>query len=389
MGYFRLTKASNVSLSTWSRHLSFSILVPTVLLVALGWAAIARHEALAGLGHGLLGRQVVWSVLGLAVLLAATLPDYRRLIPWSYALFGVALVLLVAVYFFPPVNYARRWIRLGPIGFQPSEFAKLAYVLALACWLMYRENQRRLRGLVIPLTITLLPVLLILREPDLGTALVFLPVFFAVVFTAGARWRDLLVLVALGVLAVPLVWSQMSGEQRGRVGALFHQTTADQTPSDEAYHLHQAKQVVALGGVRGSWIDGQPVDDPAAYRLPEAQSDFVFCVVGERFGWPGMAALLGLFGFLVWRGLAIAAATREPFGRLLAAGVMALVAVEVLINTGMTVGLLPITGLSLPLVSYGGSGLVAHLLMLGLVTNVAMHPGYEMGKEPFRFVESR
>jgi len=378
-----------VTLLAWSKRLCPSILVPAVLLVGLGCLGIFRHETLSGLGHGLLCRQVVWAILGLGVMLAASGPDYRLLHRWSYGLFALALALLVVVYLFPPVNGARRWIRLGSISFQPSEFAKLAYVLALACWLMYRENQRRFRGLLIPLAITLVPVLLILREPALGTAMVFLPVFFAVVFTAGARWRDLAMLALLGALTVPLLWSQMSGEQRSRVAGLFRQTAAHQTPGDETYQLHQAKQLLSLGGPWGSWIAGEPVEDKAAYRLPEAHSDFIFCVIGERFGWLGIAGTLSLFGFLVWRGLVIAAATREPFGRLLVAGVMALLAVEVLINTGMTVGLLPVVGLSLPLVSYGGSGLVVHLLMLGLVMNVAMHPGYEMGKEPFRFVEER
>ncbi|MBN1590475.1 MAG: FtsW/RodA/SpoVE family cell cycle protein [Pirellulales bacterium] len=378
-----------MTFSVWRKHLCFSILIPAVLLVGLGWLGIARYGVIAGLSHGLLHRQIAWSLLGVIAMLAATLPNYRVFARWSYGLFALALLLLVAVYFFPQINRARRWIRVGPIGLQPSEFAKVAYVMALACWLMYRENQRRLHGLLVPLLLTLVPVLLILREPDLGTALVFLPVFFAVVFTAGARWRDLLILAMLGALTVPLMWSQMSGEQRSRVRAWFHQTTPEQTPNDDTRHLHQAKQMLALGGVWGSWIGGQTVEDPAAYRLPEARSDFIFCVLGERYGWPGIAATLGLFGFLVWRGLVIAARTREPYGRLLVAGVMALFAVEVLINTGMTVGVLPITGLSLPLVSYGGSGLMAHLVMLGLVMNVAMRPGYEMGKEPFRFVEKR
>ena len=156
-------------------------------------------------------------------------------------------------------------------------------------------------------------------------------------------------------------------------------------PSDEAYHLHQAKQFRALGGVWGSFFTGQPTDDPAVYRLPEAQSDFIFCVVGERFGLPGMALVLGLFALLVGRALAIAAETREPFGRLLAAGIAALLAVQVVIHTGMTVGLLPITGLSLPLVSHGGSGLVAYAVALGLLLNVGLRPGYEVANEPFRW----
>lgn len=373
----------------WPRRLCLSILLPTLLLMLLGAMSIARYGALADVGQGLLYRQLVWAVVGLVAMMAVTVPNYRVFIRWSVPLFGLSLLLLVVVYFFPAVNQARRWIRIGSMGLQPSEFAKLAYVLALARYLMYRENHRQFWGLLFPLAITLLPVLLILREPDLGTALVFLPVFFAVVFAAGARWRDLLILVALGILVIPLMWSQMSLEQRSRVRALFHQTVAEETPNDDAYHLHQAKQMTALGGVWGSAIVGQTVEDSAAYRLPEARSDFIFCVIGERFGWLGLFGTLGLYAFLVWRGLVIAAAAREPFGRLFVTGVMALFAVEVSINTGMTVGLLPITGLSLPLVSYGGSGLVAHLLMLGIVMNVAMRPDYEMGKEPFRFVEPR
>jgi cell division protein FtsW (lipid II flippase) len=129
-------------------------------------------------------------------------------------------------------------------------------------------------------------------------------------------------------------------------------------------------------------------DDSAVYRLPEARTDFIFCVLGERLGLVGLGLVLGLYGLLVWRAAAVAAATREPFGRLLAAGVAALLAVEVLINTGMTVGLLPVTGLPLPLVSYGGSGLVAHALALGLVMNVSLRPGYEVTAEPFRRVVS-
>ena len=218
----------------------------------------------------------------------------------------------------------------------------MAFVLALARYLMYRDNYRRLRGLAAPLALTLLPVLLILKEPDLGTALVFLPVFFRdALCRRGQTRRSGLRCACAGCLVLPLLWTQMSLDQKSRITALFDQPPPGRRPSDEAYHLYQAKQVRALGGVWGSFFTGQPTDDLAVYRLPEAQSDFIFCVVGERFGLPGMALVLGLFGVLVWRGLAIAAETREPFGRLLAAGVAALLAVEVLINTGMTVGLLP------------------------------------------------
>jgi cell division protein FtsW (lipid II flippase) len=173
------------------------------------------------------------------------------------------------------------------------------------------------------------------------------------------------------------------------VVALFQQAGPGEKATDDGYHLRQAKQMFALGRVWGSAFTGPAVDDPAVYHLPEAHSDFILCVLGERFGLPGIALLLGLYGLLVWRAVAVAEATREPFGRLAAAGLAALVAVQVLINTGMTVGLLPITGLSLPLVSYGGSGLIAHALAVGLLLNVGLRPGYEVAKEPFRYPQER
>ncbi len=371
--------------SVWASRMPWSIAALATLLVTLGWLAIARVEELTDGGAKFVHQQMAFSVIALAAMLLLTLPSYRVLCRFSYAFFLLAILMLATVYLFPPVNRAHRWIRLGPIGLQPSELAKVAYVLALARYLMYRENYRRLRGLLIPLAITLVPVLLILKEPDLGTAIVLLPVFFVMLFTAGAKRSDLACVALAGLLVVPLLWTQMSLDQKSRITALFDQPPPGQRTSDEAYHLHQAKQFRAMGGIWGSFVTGQPTDDPAAYRLPEAQSDFIFCVVGERFGLAGMALTLARYGLLVWRAAAIAVRTREPFGRLLAAGVGALFAVEVLIHTGMSVGLLPITGLSLPLVSYGGSGLLAHGIALGLLLSVGLRPGYEVTNEPFRY----
>ena len=374
-----------VKRADWFHRIPWSIPLIVAVLVVVGGMSIDRYAALSGDGHRLVGRQVVWAAAAFLGMFAIVLVDYRVFCRWSYAIFFLAIVLLMAVYLFPPINNARRWIRVGPVGLQPSEFAKAAFILALSRYLMYRDNYRRLGGLLLPLGITILPVILILREPDLGTALVFFPVFFVMVFVAGARRRDLLLLAAAGLMLLPALWTQMSREQRSRVTALFEQTAAGHNPTADGYHLYRAKRMTAQGGLWGSLAGGQAIDDPAAYRLPEAQSDFVICVVGERFGLFGQAFVLSLFGLLAWRGLAVSAATREPFGRLVAAGVVALVSVEVLINAGMSVGLLPITGLSLPFLSHGGSGLLAHGLMIGLILNVAVRPGYEITNEPFRF----
>jgi cell division protein FtsW (lipid II flippase) len=231
----------------------------------------------------------------------------------------------------------------------------------------------------------MVPLVLILREPDLGTALVFLPVLFGMLFAAGARGRHLALVAAIALAVLPLLWSQMSREQKSRVTALAEQTGPGERPSDDGYHLHQAKQLLALGGWTGSIAGGEVAGGAGMPCVPEPHTDSIAAVLGERFGLLGWCVLLGLFLALTWRCLAVSQATREPFGRLVAVGVASLVATQVLINMAMLVGLLPITGLALPLVSYGGSSLLANSLALGLVLNIGLRPGYEVTNEPFRF----
>ena len=369
----------------WARRLPWTILVLTMLLMGIGCLAIARSDELSGGSGQLVWRQLIWMSLTATGMLLVTLPSYRVLSRISYAFLAGTLVLLVAVYFTTPINGSHRWLRLGPIGIQPSELAKVAFVMSLACWLMNGRNYRHLGGLFLPLLITLMPVVLILREPDLGTALVFLPVLFAMLFAAGARRRDLATIAAVGLLMVPLLWMQMTREQKSRVTAVLSPAAADSRPDADGYHLFRAKQTLVAGGVWGTWITGESKADPHLYLVPAVATDSILCVVAERTGLWGVGIVLSLYGFLVFACLRVASRTNEPFGRLLAVGVAALIAVQVTINTAMLVGLLPITGLSLPLLSYGGSGLLAHCLALGLVLNVGMRPGYEVAGESFRF----
>jgi len=368
----------------WLKRMPWTIVVCALVLMAVGLSGISRGDELAGRDH-LFIRQIVWMLIAVPAMFAVTLVPYRSLRLVSLPLFGLSLLLLLAVYFLPARHGVHRWIPLGVINFQPSEMAKLTFIAALAHYLMYRRNYRRLRGLLVPFLLTLIPVGLILREPDLGTSLVFLPLLFSMLFAAGARPRHLLLIVLLGVSVTPLLWLGMSSEQKSRIVTLFVQRDTGPVPKGDGYHLRQSKRVLALGGVWGSEIDGMLLDDPSAYHLPAARTDFVFCLVGERFGLVGCAAVLTLYFVLLACGLRIAAATREPFGRLLAVGIVAMLATQTAINSGMTVGLMPITGMTLPLMSYGGSSLLSTCLALGLLLNVGMRPGYEMTLEPFRF----
>ena len=267
-------------------QIPWALILPAILLVGLGLAGIWRCDELTGSGGRFYYRQTVWCGIACVALVITVLASHRHFGRHAYLIFAGSIVLLLLVYLFPPINGAQRWIRLGPIGLQPSELAKVAYVIMLARHLRDWDHERRLSGVVWSVLLSLVPILLILREPDLGTATVFLPVLLVMLFLAGVRRRNLAALVLAGVCLLPVLWSQMSLEQRSRVTSLLDQAGPGQTASDEGYQLRQAKQMVALGGGWGSFWIGDRVDDPAAYRLPEAHSDFIFCVIGERFGVP-------------------------------------------------------------------------------------------------------
>ena len=185
------------------RRIPWSIPLLAALLMGCGWLAIARCEELADVAAGTSRHQLILAALALGAMLAAAAPSYRLTGRWSLAAYVATLLLLVGVYFFPPVNGAHRWIRVGGIGFQPSEFAKIAFVLALAQYLAYREGIDRFHFMLAPLAIALIPVWLVLKEPDLGTSLVFVPVLFAMLFAAGARRRHLLAIGLVGLLTLP------------------------------------------------------------------------------------------------------------------------------------------------------------------------------------------
>lgn len=361
------------------------VLLCAGLLILAGLGGIARGDELSS-GSRFFPRQLLWIGIAVPAMLAPLVIHYRKLRLVSYWLYALSIVLLCVVFFCPPRNGARGWIPLGVADFQPSELMKLALILTLARYLMYCRDYRSLWGMVPPFALTLIPVLLILKEPDLGTAILFFPILFAVMFAAGARWKALLLVAAMGVTCLPVVWKMMTAEQRSRVTVLFQQVDGKSKGGDD-YQLHQAKQMLAFGGVWGSELSGPAVPDPAAYHLPASRNDFVFCLVGERWGLVGCLAVLVTYLALIASGLAIAAGTEEPFGRLVATGVTTLLGTQLVVNTGVTVGLMPITGITLPLMSAGGSSLVTTCLAIGLLINIGLRPDYELHGDPFRYLE--
>lgn len=362
----------------WFTKLPLKILLPTMLISVVGLCGLNRADQLYGPSR-MFERQIIWIVLAWTGMLLTTAYSYRGLRHFSPLFYVVSVILLVVVLFMPPINGSRRWIPLGLLDFQPSEPTRLALILTLAHYLMYRRTQTTLIGLLPPFFMTLVPLLLILKEPDLGTAMLFLPILYAMLYAAGARLTHLAAAAFVGVALTPVLWQQMSAEQRSRVVTVFTQVDGGSAPAGDGFHLHQSKQVLALGGLSGSiWHDQPIIDDPTAYRLPAARTDFILCLIGERFGLAGILTLVTLYGTLVVGGLRTAQRTREPFGRLVCVGIVSMLATQAIINMAMTVGLMPITGITLPLCSYGGSSLVSTCVAIGLLANIAMRPGYEV-----------
>ena len=363
--------------SVW-KTFPWGILIPACLLCLLGLLGLQRADELYGVSR-LFQKQLIWMAIAIPVMLLMTVVSYRplkQISPWLYVLH---LVLLSVVLFMPAVNGSRRWIPLGVIDYQPSETARLAFIMALGWYLMYRRSQKTLLGFLPPFLMTLIPLFLIFREPDLGTAMLFLPILFAMLLVAGAKTSHLLGVIVVGVCLLPVLWLQMNAEQKSRVTTLFQQQDGGIAPETDGYHLHQSKQVLALGGLGGSFFAEEPViDDVTAWALPAARTDFILCLIGERFGVLGILCLFLLYALIVGSGLRVALRTREPFGRLVSVGIVTMIATQALINAAMTVGLMPITGITLPLCSYGGSSLLSTSLALGLLMNIAMRPGYEV-----------
>ncbi len=379
------------------------LLVGVLTIYAIGnpvEASPASAEDVAEMA-GLWKKQLVFIVLGLMGFVAANVVDYRRLGDLSYWIYGIVLgllvYLLVSRFISLPFagsnrNDVHRWLVFHPAlpQLQPSELCKLAYVLALAWYLRYRSNYRSFQALIGPFVLTLLPVGLILIEPNLGTAMLMMPVFFAMLFIAGARPKHLVLIVLLAVLVSPVMWLKMRAYQRERISGVLLQSQwirqkAESNPTfsdillgtkfterrwqnEWGYHLIRSKFAIASGGLTGRGFGRGPF---IKYDfLAERHNDFIFAVIAHQFGFLGSLVLLGLYVVLVLCGLEIGAHNIDPFARLVAVGIAAMFAVQVLVNVGMTLGIMAITGLTLPFVSYGGSSLLVNMMAVGLLNNV-------------------
>ena len=350
-------------------HFDWAVFVLTFAIALVGLLSVAsasysEHRPF----QTLIIRQVIWTAAGAAAMFAVVMFDYRALASFSYPIYVAVVGLLVTVGVIgQATGGSRRWINLGLFTLEPSELAKLALILVLVRYL--RDDPPpgglRLRHIAVPAVLLAVPAALVLKQPDLGTMLTMVLIFASIMFAAGINLRTMGILALGAVLAMPVAWHVLKPYQKERV-LTFLNPQSD--PLGAGYHVIQSEIAVGSGG---SWGKGFLKGTQARLNfLPEQTTDFIFSVFAEEFGFAGSMLLLGLYAGLVGRGLTIASRSRDRFGALLALGLTAMVFWQAAINIGMATGILPVVGIPLPLVSYGGSSLIVLMAAMGLLISI-------------------
>jgi len=350
-------------------QISWGLVLLTTLISIVGFAML--YSAANGNADPWASRQMVRFGVGMAVMLAIALIDVRFLFRWAYLAYFGTIGLLIAVEVMGATGMgAQRWIDLKFIQLQPSELVKVTIVLALARYFhgLSSEEITRPFYLLVPIGLTLGPAALVLKQPDLGTAGMLLMIGTAVFFCAGVRLWKFAVVGVLGLSAIPIGWQFLREYQKRRVMTLFD---PESDPLGAGYHILQSKIALGSGGMFGrGFLQGSQTH---LNFLPEKQTDFVFTMLAEEFGMIGGVGLLGLYAVLLIYGLAIAIRSRNQFGRLLAIGIACNIFLYVFINIAMVMGLIPVVGVPLPLISYGGTAMLTVMAALGLVMSVYIH----------------
>lgn len=389
---------------------NWPVLVAIAVLCSLGLISIIARSNLDERYAADPKKQFLFILLGIGCMLLMQSLHYRHIGRLAWGFYILSLLLLIytispgvpasGFLSVPEINGAKAWINFGVLSLQPAELTKVSFCMVLARYLRYRSNYRTLTGLLPPFALAIVPLLLILKQPDLGTALVFIPALFALLFVAGARIRHLLAILGMGLILAPLAWFAGPKEktgmefelpllkhmpalvkeyQRSRVYAMFSNDPA--VLRKAGFQQEQALTAFGSGGVSGRGA----MNITVGRTVPEAHNDMIFALIGEQFGFIGSALLLGAYLILFATGIEIASATRDPFGRLMAVGIVSLLAGQTFLNLMVALRLMPVTGVTLPFVSYGGSSLLASFLAAGFLLNIGQNRPVVMANDSFEY----
>lgn len=368
--------------STARRPRALLMMDPLLMLAALGLLAcslVTLHVATRGQVPGpsyYVERQALYAAGGLVLALILSLIDYSRLREYKYVLYGAMVILNVAVLGTTPINGARRWIPLPFFQFQSSEFGKILLILALGAFLV--DRARRLgewRTMLRIVVLAALPALIVMPQPDLGTSLVYVAIGFTVLFVAGIPWKQLAVLGAIALVGVVVVLAGPSlgvhvlkPYQQQRLTTFMNPPQVCGQHDTTCYQLNQS--LIAIGSGEKTGRGALGATQTELNYLPAPSTDFVFAALGETYGFIGAALVLSLYALLIWRTLRILMVAKNLYGTVVAGGILAMLMFQIFVNVGMTLGIMPTTGVPLPLMSYGGSSVVVTLIAVGLLQSI-------------------
>lgn len=354
------------------QHFDWGLLGVTLLLGCVG--LITLYSAVtAGVPTPqkiLYTKQLIWYCAGLFAMIVSFLFNYRLLDRWAYAIYALCILLLIAVFFVG--NYAggaRRWLIFGPVSIQPSEIVKIAVIINLARYYSKLANTGGLAlgELIHPFILTIIPFALIVRQPDLGTAIMVVLIAVSMTIFVKIERRSLVYIIAFCTAIIPLVLYFLKGYQKNRILTFLN---PDRDPLGAGYHIIQSKIAVGSGMISGKgFLKGT---QNALSFLPEQHTDFIFSVLSEEWGFFGSLIVLMLFFMLIIMGLNIAYKCRDPFGTILSMGITAMIFWQIFINIGMVMGLMPVVGVPLPFISYGGSSILTIMICIGILMNISM-----------------
>ncbi len=339
------------------------------LLLILGLGFVNQYSASTAAGYPFQWKQLQWYIIGTVAMISSLAFDYRKLAKHWILIYCLTIAMLALVMVIGKnVSGSQRWISLGFINIQPSEFAKLLMVIVLSAF--FAQDDREQYGLLDlwkPLLLVIVPTLLIVKQPDLGTGLLILAIFASMVYYARLRWTSFLIVLGLAISALPVLWKFMKPYQRKRVETFLN---PESDPFGAGWHVLQSKIAVGSGQIMGKgFMKGSQAQ---LNFLPEVHTDFAFSIWSEEWGFAGAIILLGIYFFFLVRCLSIARNTRDRFGAFMVFGITAMIFWQVLINVCMVLGLMPVVGIPLPLISYGGSSVLTTLLGMGLIMNVQL-----------------
>jgi rod shape determining protein RodA len=354
------------------KNLDFIVITVTCLLIIISLVIIgsATHiNTPSEDRYWYVERQGIFALVNFLFVFVMLHFDYRSLSRYANILYIINMGMLLAVMFIGQSALgAQRWIQIGPINLQPSEFSKLIMIIALASLLDKKAGKLNSFREIIPVFIYVgIPFLLVLKQPDLGTSLVFLAILFGMIFIAGISTRHLMIIFGAGAALLPIFWHFLKDYQKKRL-TVFIDPNVD--PLGSGYHIIQSKIAIGSGMLFGKGLFGGTQSQ--LNFLPENHTDFIFAVIGEELGFIGSVIILLLYFILLYRSIKIAGAAKDNFGTLLATGITSMLTFHVLVNVGMTAGIMPVTGIPLPLMSYGVSSLTTNLVSIGILLNIYM-----------------